>query len=576
MKKVKDPIYGYIEFDEAYWAYLIDKPEFQRLRHISQTGYQALFPSAHHNRFVHSLGVAHLGMIGFSSFRENVQGSEPDVKWNRLRNTFILACLLHDVGHSPFSHAGEDFYEDALTEEGISSRLKAIAASQEFSDDLDVGNYGKPHEAMSAIIGVPLCLNTPMISEEVDSEEGIYAFDTELFVRAIIGLKYKNGNKHIENALISLLNGEYIDVDKLDYIMRDAFTTGYNSLLIDYERLLSGYTLVEDEEGNRIPGFHRKAISVIENVVYAKDLERRWVQKDPTILYDCRIIEYMIKEFVEHSKTVFEPSGVFVPEALTTKGICSIRSGRRSRAWLRRQQMKRGNPSSRIKLLCDDDIVAYAKNEGTSEAARQFFDRASRLKPLWKTELEYWSNRDRVLSDTGRMLWQRALGILAKELRNNSALAIDFEFVVRLENDVSLLKEKIAPAKEDAKRRLLEKMLQSKELSLSFCILLREFIKETNSGMDGELEFRFYVIESSGFSPDYDFEKFKTIQIDMGHGHSCSLGESVGIEKKVIKNSESEKCYFLYTTAQNKRLRSDLAVRFWDYMRQNLEGVLRK
>lgn len=92
MKKVKDPIYGYIEFDEVYWAHLIDKPEFQRLRHISQTGYRALFPSAHHNRFVHSLGVAHLGTIGFDSFQENVQESEPDAKWNRLRNTFILAC----------------------------------------------------------------------------------------------------------------------------------------------------------------------------------------------------------------------------------------------------------------------------------------------------------------------------------------------------------------------------------------------------------------------------------------------------------------------------------------------------
>ena len=59
MKQVQDPIYGYIDIENEYIP-LIDSAEFQRLRNIRQTGYASLFPSALHNRFVHSLGVFYL------------------------------------------------------------------------------------------------------------------------------------------------------------------------------------------------------------------------------------------------------------------------------------------------------------------------------------------------------------------------------------------------------------------------------------------------------------------------------------------------------------------------------------
>lgn len=59
-KTIRDPMYGYITI-EAPFAQLLDTEEFQRLRNIRQTGYQSLYPSALHNRFVHSLGVFHLG-----------------------------------------------------------------------------------------------------------------------------------------------------------------------------------------------------------------------------------------------------------------------------------------------------------------------------------------------------------------------------------------------------------------------------------------------------------------------------------------------------------------------------------
>lgn len=69
MKQIKDPIYGYVDIDD-FCLPLIDTAEFQRLRNIVQTGYQSLYPSALHNRFVHSIGVYHLGKRLFNVLKK--------------------------------------------------------------------------------------------------------------------------------------------------------------------------------------------------------------------------------------------------------------------------------------------------------------------------------------------------------------------------------------------------------------------------------------------------------------------------------------------------------------------------
>lgn len=72
-KQFKDPIYGYIEIDAAVVSEIIDTPAFQRLKDIRQTSYTPLYPAAYHNRYVHSLGVYHLGKIAFKSIRPQLE-----------------------------------------------------------------------------------------------------------------------------------------------------------------------------------------------------------------------------------------------------------------------------------------------------------------------------------------------------------------------------------------------------------------------------------------------------------------------------------------------------------------------
>ncbi|MDC0256024.1 HD domain-containing protein, partial [Bacteriovoracales bacterium] len=84
---------------------VIMNPFFQRLRGIKQLGFsEYAFPGATHSRFLHSIGVMHIGEKVFNKLFQN-QLNDPEFK--KLKHTFKMACLLHDIGHAPLSHSTE-------------------------------------------------------------------------------------------------------------------------------------------------------------------------------------------------------------------------------------------------------------------------------------------------------------------------------------------------------------------------------------------------------------------------------------------------------------------------------------
>ena len=111
-KRIKDPIYGYIKIPVTYMTNIVDTSVFQRLRRVIQTSYSPLYSSAVHNRFVHSMGVFYLGELTVNQLIKEVQKKvNPPMDFlERIGELFKLACLLHDVGHAPFSHTGEEVY----------------------------------------------------------------------------------------------------------------------------------------------------------------------------------------------------------------------------------------------------------------------------------------------------------------------------------------------------------------------------------------------------------------------------------------------------------------------------------
>ena len=309
----KDPIYGYIRVPKELTHNIIDSPEFQRLRRISQTSYSPLFSSAVHNRFVHSIGVYHLGCLASNSLVASIKNHELDKilaqPIEELQKVFQYACLLHDIG--PFSHTGENYYLPHYdvannTEDYAELHQKLIEAVGSDSFKSDVPNSptkcAAPHEIMSAIVGL--------------SSFSEYFPDTkerEFFARCITGYKYDEGHatttSALKNCFIELLNSNLIDVDKLDYLIRDAFITGYSTVDIDYIRLLEAITIYKDRSETYRIGFRKSALSVIENAIYAHDAERKWIQNHPVILYNnlliSRIIESLNKELNTSSKQLF-------------------------------------------------------------------------------------------------------------------------------------------------------------------------------------------------------------------------------------------------------------------------------
>ncbi|MBQ8120304.1 MAG: HD domain-containing protein [Ruminococcus sp.] len=265
-KIFRDNVHGYIEIPVEYVTSFIDTELFQRLRNIEQTSMRTLYPSARHDRFIHSLGTYYLGDKAFDSFRKNVKATygnaennhyyiynnekDSELFWDKHKILFDIACLLHDCGHSPFSHTLEFHYDKEPISGGDSLHdlLKRYNGSEEFKKDYS--GQGAPHEKMSAL------LVSTHFKERIDSIIKNHKLDKiddesdsiEFIVRCIIGCTYKNtdiNRNQIKNCLIELLNSKSIDVDSLDYIVRDSKLSGVDNMNIDIERLIGSLTLVE-------------------------------------------------------------------------------------------------------------------------------------------------------------------------------------------------------------------------------------------------------------------------------------------------------------------------------------------
>ena len=179
---------------------LIDAPEFQRLRRIKQLGLAMFtYQGAEHSRFTHSLGVLHLMTRVLDRLREQYQISEAD------RAAARAAALLHDIGHGSFSHVMEKvlgFHHEAWT-------VRAVV-----SDETEVGRVLRGY------------------SEELPDR-----------VAAIIEGKFQ------PSALGQLVSSQ-LDVDRMDYLLRDSLMTGAKYGIYDLEWIINALQI--DEAGDRI------------------------------------------------------------------------------------------------------------------------------------------------------------------------------------------------------------------------------------------------------------------------------------------------------------------------------------
>lgn len=242
-KKVKDPVYEYVYFNEIEKA-VIDHPLTQRLRYICQLQLARLvYPSAEHSRFQHSLGVMHaMGIISSKVLSkleaEKEKGGLTHEDFTTLVLASRLAGLLHDIGHIFLSHWAEEYLLSRARNIGFYSSHEEIGQilykkffrsylsdylqkKNDIKDIINVDLLLKAVDALMTPLEEPISLKTLLEVAEQSLSEG-----------------YKEYSKYLV-PLIQALRGWLYTADELDYIMRDgrsAGVLGYGA--IDWLRML--------------------------------------------------------------------------------------------------------------------------------------------------------------------------------------------------------------------------------------------------------------------------------------------------------------------------------------------------
>ncbi len=253
---IKDPVHGSMQFTEIENNWIkpfIDSPNFQRLRHIKQLGLADLvFPGAVHTRFNHALGCCYIA--GQIASKLNLPLAD--------RKMVMIAGLLHDIGHGPFSHAFEGIF--------LQSSIK--------------------HEDW-----------TPLFLKEYLSEEFVQHFNElnsehPLTVGELSTIKNLIMHREQKHKLLADIVSSQLDADRLDYLRRDGHFCGVTYGEYDFRWLLHCLAVVTNKEGERRLGITAKGIGVVEQYLMA----RRLMMKNVYHNGNKYAAEILLTTFLQH------------------------------------------------------------------------------------------------------------------------------------------------------------------------------------------------------------------------------------------------------------------------------------
>ncbi len=253
LKILNDPVYGFISLPHKILLDIIDHPYFQRLRRIKQLGLSHLvYPGALHTRFNHAIGCAHLMAQAISTLR--FLGHEITKEESK---GVILAILLHDIGHGPFSHTLEHSIVSGIRHEDVSV-LFMKQLNKEFKGELDLA--------------------------------------IEIFL-----------DKYPKRFLHQLVSSQ-LDMDRLDYLKRDSFYSGVSEGVVSSERIIKMFDVVDDALVVK-----QKGIYSVEKFIVARRLMYWQVYLHKTVLS----AEFLLMKILDRAKEVaLKDKGLFATAAM--------------------------------------------------------------------------------------------------------------------------------------------------------------------------------------------------------------------------------------------------------------------
>ena len=295
----RDPIHGFIHMSNDELR-VVDSPPFQRLRHIRQLALSNLvYPGATHTRFDHSLGVMELAGRVFDvvtkedNLHEEVRNEfseelTPNKKalW---RSHLRFAALCHDLGHLPFSHAGEGL----------------LPKGWEKHDSISAALTIHPKEGMSS------------------AWDEIRGIDVELIAQLAVGFKPKiwgvlekfpkDSDDPWVQTLSKIITDDAFGVDRMDYLLRDAYYTGVSNGVFDYRQLIESLRILpktQDSDGGSRElalGVNFGGLPTAEAMAVARHIMYRQVYYHRTRkIYDFHLKQFL-REWLPHGKFAVDP-----------------------------------------------------------------------------------------------------------------------------------------------------------------------------------------------------------------------------------------------------------------------------
>ena len=278
--QIRDVIHGNIGFDE-FEKKIIDHPYFQRLRKINQLGFlQYVFPGSRHSRFEHSIGVMYLSEVTLKKIAENqfqfiekIKNRTPYFNKKKIKSICELltkpyinrclrtAALLHDIGHGPFSHASEIFMVDINPEDFLEENLPSWL----------LHSYRNKVESKSVVCHEFFSIKyTYELLKELKS--------SKTFIRDVLCLIDKDlvpeknsllSKKNVYILLREIISNE-IDVDRMDYLLRDSHHSGVGYGVYDLPRLIENLCFYQDTKGIFHVAITQKGIQAFEDYLYRR------------------------------------------------------------------------------------------------------------------------------------------------------------------------------------------------------------------------------------------------------------------------------------------------------------------
>lgn len=288
---IRDPVHGYIKLTDSEFE-LIQLPVFIRLHKVRQSSMAYLtYPGSLTSRFEHLVGAMYMGSKIITQILSQLEPDnfkklfpkfgEKDVEL--LIKSIRLACLFHDLGHGPFSHAGEKIMMGATPQAEIEEAKKLL------------GENPAIHEYFSYKL-----IHTDEVSVILNKDDKRLLDASSSFIIKNPTSQIAKDNERGFAVLRKVVSGQ-LDADRMDYLMRDSLMAGVTYGEIDSDRVIMNMEIRPDKRGKYELAIHDRALGAVEDMLDARFKMYKWLYQHHAVVAADVLLEKAVEQLISEN-----------------------------------------------------------------------------------------------------------------------------------------------------------------------------------------------------------------------------------------------------------------------------------